>query len=146
VNVVGNVERELTVQLKPAALQAAGVSVTEVVQALQLQNLAAPVGRVEGALDERSIRSRAAFTDPTEFANLVVAERGGGALVRLGQVADVRDGTEEARSLAGFNGREAVGIDIKKSKGYSTTDVSDRVGRAWPRSRSGCRPARASRW
>jgi HAE1 family hydrophobic/amphiphilic exporter-1 len=63
---------------------------------------------------------------PREFSNLVVAERGG-ALVRLGQVADVRDGTEEPRSLAVFDGREAVGLEIKKAKGYSTTDVSDRV-------------------
>ena len=127
VQVFGRVEREISVLLKPEALQANGVSVGEVVQALQLQNLASPVGRVDGALDERSIRLRGRFQDPSEFANLVVAERGGGTLIRLGQVADVRDGTEEARSLAAFDGREAVGIEIKKSKGYSTTDVSDRV-------------------
>jgi HAE1 family hydrophobic/amphiphilic exporter-1 len=39
----------------------------------------------------------------------------------------VRDGTEEPRSAAAYAGREAIGIDIKKSKGYSTTDVSDRI-------------------
>ena len=127
VQVFGRVEREISVLLRPEALQANGVSVAQVVQELALQNLAAPVGRVEGALDERSIRLKGRFADPTEFANLVVAERGGGALVRLGQVADVRDGTEEARSLAVYNGREAVGVEIKKSKGYSTTDVSARV-------------------
>ncbi len=127
VQVFGRIEREISVLLRPDALQANGVSVAEVVQALQLQNLAAPVGRVDGALDERSIRLKGRFADPREFANLVVAERGGGALVRLGQVADVRDATEEPRSLAVFDGREAVGIEIKKAKGYSTTDVSDRV-------------------
>jgi HAE1 family hydrophobic/amphiphilic exporter-1 len=126
VQVFGRVEREISVLLRPDALQANGVSVAEVVQALQLQNVAAPVGRVEGALDERSIRLKGRFVDPREFSNLVVAERGG-ALVRLGQVADVRDGTEEPRSLAVFDGREAVGLEIKKAKGYSTTDVSDRV-------------------
>ena len=46
---VGGIERELTVELRPAALQAAGVSVAQVVQALQSQNLAAPVGRLNGA-------------------------------------------------------------------------------------------------
>ena len=39
----------------------------------------------------------------------------------------MKDGTEEQRTLALFNGREAVGIDIKKSKGYSTTEVADRI-------------------
>ena len=126
VAVAGKLERELTVELRPEALQASGVTVAQVVQALGLQNLAAPVGRVTGALDERSIRLRGRLEGPEQFQQLVVAERGG-SLIRLGQVATVRDGTEEQRSLALFNGREAVGIDIKKSKGYSTTDVSSQI-------------------
>src|SRR5918993_2801047 len=48
VNVVGGIERELTVEIRPQALQAAGVSVEQVVQALQSENLAAPVGRLTG--------------------------------------------------------------------------------------------------
>jgi HAE1 family hydrophobic/amphiphilic exporter-1 len=126
VAVAGKLERELTVELRPQALQASGVSVSQVVQALQLQNLATPVGRVTGDYDERSIRLKGRMAGPEEFSQLVVAERGG-VLIRLGQVAEVKDGTEEQRTLALFNGREAVGIDIKKSKGYSTTDVSSSI-------------------
>jgi HAE1 family hydrophobic/amphiphilic exporter-1 len=47
--------------------------------------------------------------------------------VRLGQVADAIDGTQEQRSLALYNGNEAVGINIVKAKGYSTTDVSSKI-------------------
>ncbi|MGZ8492219.1 MAG: efflux RND transporter permease subunit, partial [Gemmatirosa sp.] len=126
VAIPGKVERELTVEIRPDAMQAAGVSVGEVVQALQLQNLATPVGRVSGTLDERSIRLRGRLQNPEEFARIVVSERGG-QLVRLGDVATVRDATEEPRTLALYNGREAVGIDIKKSTGYSTTDVADQI-------------------
>ncbi len=126
VAVSGKVERELTVELKPAAMQSAGVSVGQVVQALQLQNLAAPVGRVTGDLDERSIRLKGRLENPQEFTQLVVAERNG-QVTRLGDIANVRDGTEEPRTVALFKDREAVGIDIKKAKGYSTTDVSDKV-------------------
>ncbi|GJG89229.1 hypothetical protein tb265_44100 [Gemmatimonadetes bacterium T265] len=126
VEVFGKSVREISVLLKPDALKANGVGVGDVVQALQTQNLAAPVGRVEGALDERSIRLQGRFADPREFADLVVAQRGG-TLVRLGQVADVGDGTEEPRSLALYDGRDAVGIDIKKAQGASTTEVSERI-------------------
>ena len=42
--VVGGVQRELTVEIKPDAMQAAGVSVAQLVGALQQQNLAVPVG------------------------------------------------------------------------------------------------------
>jgi HAE1 family hydrophobic/amphiphilic exporter-1 len=124
--VFGKQERELTVELKPQALQAVGVSVGQVVQALQLQNLASPVGRVTGSLDERSIRLKGRLENPEEFTHLVVAERNG-QLIRLGQVADIKDGTIEPRTLALYDSREAVGIDVKKSKGYSTTDVADRL-------------------
>ncbi|HEX8695009.1 MAG TPA: efflux RND transporter permease subunit [Longimicrobium sp.] len=122
----GKVERELTVEVRPDALQAAGVGIGQVVGALQQQNLAVPVGRLNGQLDERTIRLRGRMQSPAEFAQLVVAERGG-RLIRLGEVATVKDGTEEPRSAALYNGSPAVGIDIIKSQGYSTTDVSERV-------------------
>ena len=126
VQIFGKVERELTVEVDPLKLQAANVSVAQVVQALQNQNLAAPVGRVNGELDERAIRLHGRLENPAEFENLVVAERNG-QLIRLGQVANVRDATEEPRTLALYNGKESIGIDIKKSKGYSTTDVAAKV-------------------
>jgi len=92
----------------------------------EAQNLAAPVGRLNGNLDERTIRLQGRLEGPQDFMNLVVAERNG-QIVRLGQVADAIDGTQEQRSLALYNGVEAVGINIVKSKGYSTTDVSAKV-------------------
>ncbi len=126
VNVVGGVERELTVEVDPQRMQGAGIGIPQIVQAVQSQNLAAPVGRINGALDERTIRLRGRLLDAGEFAQLVVAQREG-RIIRLGEVASVRDGTEEARSVALFNGRPAVGIEVVKSQGYSTTAVSERV-------------------
>jgi len=126
VQIFGKVERELTVEIDPHKLQAANISVAQVVQALQMQNLAAPVGRVNGALDERAIRLRGRLENPAEFENLVIAERNG-IITRLGQVATIKDATEEPRTLALYNGKEAIGIDVKKATGYSTTDVANRV-------------------
>ncbi|HEU0302658.1 MAG TPA: efflux RND transporter permease subunit [Longimicrobium sp.] len=126
VQVAGGVERELSVEVDPSRLQAAGVSIPQVVQALQAQNLAVPVGRINAPLEERTIRLRGRLQSPAEFAQLVVASRDG-APVRLGDVARVRDGIEEPRSLALYNGQPAVGIDIVKAQGYSTTAVAEAV-------------------
>ncbi|MGH7620351.1 MAG: efflux RND transporter permease subunit [Gemmatimonadaceae bacterium] len=126
VQIFGKVDRELTVEVDPHKLQAANISVAQVVQALEAQNLAAPVGRVNGELDERAIRLRGRLENPAEFDNLVVADRNG-VVTRLSQVATIKDATEEPRTLALYNGKEAIGIDIKKSNGYSTTDVADRI-------------------
>jgi HAE1 family hydrophobic/amphiphilic exporter-1 len=126
VRLSGAVKRELSVELRPEALQATGIGIGQVVAALQAQNLAAPVGRVASGLEERTIRLRGRLDDPQDFLQLVVAQRNG-RIIRLGEVASVRDGTEEPRSAAIYNGEDAIGLDVLKSKGYSTTDVVERV-------------------
>src|SRR6267143_147459 len=117
VQLVGGVKREMTIQLRPQSLQAAGISVGQVVGALEAQNLAAPVGRLNGNLDERTIRLQGRLEGPQDFMNLVVAERNG-QIVRLVQVADAIDGTQEQRSLALYNGVDIVndsGLRVKAS-------------------------------
>jgi HAE1 family hydrophobic/amphiphilic exporter-1 len=126
VRIAGGQVRELTVELRPEAMAAAGVSAADVVGALQAQNLAAPVGRVNAALAEQSIRLQGRLDTPEEFEEIAIATRGG-QVVRLGQVATARDGAEEQRTLALFDGGEAVGIEVLKTKGYSTTAVADEV-------------------
>jgi HAE1 family hydrophobic/amphiphilic exporter-1 len=102
------------------------VSVGHVVLALQSQNLASPVGRLEGQLDERTIRLKGRLDSPADFKRLTVSQSQG-RIVRLGDLADVRDATEEARSSANFDDEEAVGINILKSTGFSTTAVADEI-------------------
>jgi len=126
VRLVGGQKRELTVQLDPDAMAAAGVAAADVVQALQLQNLAAPVGRLNTPLAEQSIRLRGRLETPEEFRDVAIATRNG-QVVRLGQVARPFDGSEEQRTLALFDDGEAVGLEVLKTRGYSTTAVSDAV-------------------
>jgi multidrug efflux pump subunit AcrB len=84
------------------------------------------VGRVTGETTERTIRLLGRLSEPRDFEQLVIAGSGTDA-IRLGQVGVVRDGAEEVRSGALYNEGPAVGIDVVKAKGYSTTEVSDGV-------------------
>jgi HAE1 family hydrophobic/amphiphilic exporter-1 len=126
VKVVGGAERELSVEVHPAALETVGISLQQLVQALSAQNLAAPVGRLNGALDERTIRLRGRVESPADFSQMVVSNTGD-RIVRLGEVASVRDTSAEQRSLALYDTQGAVGIDILKSQSQSTTAVSARI-------------------
>jgi HAE1 family hydrophobic/amphiphilic exporter-1 len=126
VNLVGAIERELVVEIRPRDLQATGVSVAQLVQALQSQNLASPVGRLAGQLDERTIRLKGRLDSPADFKQLVVSQSKG-RTVRLGDLADVHDSTEEPRSFALYDDESAVGIDILKSTGFSTTAVAEQI-------------------
>ena len=94
--------------------------------ALRAQNLAAPVGNVNSALEQRSIRLEGRLDHPEDFSALVISARNG-ELVTLGQVADVEAGAAEPLSAAFYNGRQAIGLDIVKSRESSTTAVADRV-------------------
>ena len=126
---VGGLERELTVQLRPDGLQAAGHQrCRRWCRRWRRRTWRRRWGGSTAPLDERAIRLKGRLDTPEDFAKLVVAERSG-QIIRLGQVASVLDGTEEQRDLALFNGREAVGIEILKAKGYSTTQVTDVIHR-----------------
>ena len=106
VNLAGAVERELVVELRPRDLQASGVGVGQVVQALQSQNLAVPVGRLEGELDERTIRLKGRLDQATEFKDIIVVQTGG-RIVRLG-----RRGRRQGR-----NGGAAILRPLQRRRG-----------------------------
>ncbi|HEX9952077.1 MAG TPA: efflux RND transporter permease subunit [Rubricoccaceae bacterium] len=127
VDIAGERNRELTINLRPDALVQFGVSPAQVVQAVQGQNLAAPVGRLNGAATEQTIRLEGRIQDVESFYRIPVGRGNGGRAVYLGEVATVEDGAEEARTLALYNGREAVGVDVVKSSDASTTTVANQI-------------------
>jgi len=127
VRLAGGLERAIRVYLQPDRLQASGVSVAEVMGALQAQNMEVPAGRLERGSTETLVRVTGRIVDPEQFRDIIVANRNG-APIRLGDVAVVEQGTEEERSLALVNGRRAVSLDILKISGSNTVEVADGVG------------------
>jgi HAE1 family hydrophobic/amphiphilic exporter-1 len=126
VNVVGGDSAQLNVSVRPSALAAVGVGIDQVVNALRAQNLAAPVGNVNSALEQRSIRLEGRLERPEDFGALVISARNG-QLVTLDQVASVEAGAAEPLSAAFYNGRQAIGIDIVKSRENGTVSVANAV-------------------
>ncbi len=126
VSVNGSLKRELSVLLHAEKLREYNVSVTDVVNALQAQNMTAPVGRVKGPLDEESIRLVGRIENPRQFDDVVV-KRNAGEVVRLGQVATARDGFAEVTGYSLRNGRPNVNISITRSRDASTVTVANKV-------------------
>jgi HAE1 family hydrophobic/amphiphilic exporter-1 len=126
VDVNGSLNRELSVLLRAQKLREYNVSVSDVVNALRMQNTTAPVGRVKGPLDEQSIRLVGRIESPAEF-NDVVVKRQGDEVIRLGQVATIEDGVAEPGSYSLRNSRPDVGLDVIRSRESSSVSVGDRV-------------------
>jgi HAE1 family hydrophobic/amphiphilic exporter-1 len=129
VQIAGGLAREVRVFIQPDRMQATGVSATEVLGALQRQNLEVPAGRLESGAQEQLVRVTGRIVRPEQFAQVIVANRDGQP-VRLGDVARVEYGTEEERSLALVNGTRAVSLDVLKVSGANTVAVADGVNEA----------------
>ena len=126
VNVNGALRRELSVLLRAEKLREFEVSVTEVVAALRAQNATAPVGKVRGTLQDRSIRLVGRIENPADFGQIVIKRRGT-ELVRLAQVAEVKDGFAELSSFSVRSGNPNVGLSITRTREASTVSVADEV-------------------
>ncbi len=136
VAVVGGLERQINVYLKPAAMEALGIGVDQVVAAVRSENQELPLGAVRSREQERVVQINARLKRPEDFRDIVVAKKsfGGagtaGAPVKLWQVADIVDGPQELESLALYNGQRTVLLSVQKSQGENTIEVVDGLYRA----------------
>ncbi|QYF93912.1 efflux RND transporter permease subunit [Massilia sp. PAMC28688] len=126
VSVNGALRRELTVLLRAERLREYNVAVSDVVAALRTQNTNAPVGKIRGELDEKSIRLVGRIGSPEEFQQIVVKRRGD-EVVRLAQVAEIADGFAEVNGFSIRSGKPNVGITIVRSREASTVSVANAV-------------------
>jgi HAE1 family hydrophobic/amphiphilic exporter-1 len=126
VELVGLSKREVAVEVDPLRLEAIGMGVDEVIAGLQAQNVNTPLGRLTQAGTEYPLRVAGKPAAVEGYRDLVVARRGGRP-IPLAEVAAVRDGIEEQRTLAFVDGVPAVGIDIQKQSGVNTVEVVDHV-------------------
>ena len=122
----GGVSREIRVELDPARLQALGLTAFEVNEQLRALNLDATGGRAEVGGGEQSIRVLGGAKSAAILADTQIIARGGRSF-RLRDIAEVRDGIEEVRSIARLNGRPATTFDVFKARGSSDVAVAKAV-------------------
>ena len=126
VNVGGALRRELSVLLRAEKLREFNVSVTDVTNALRSGNTNAPVGKLRSELDEKGIRLIGRIERPEDFSQIVV-KRNGDQIVRLNQVAEIRDGFADINSLSIRSGKPNVGLYISRSRDASTVALAKKV-------------------
>jgi len=124
VSVVGGVAREISIRVRPSAMEALGVTTEQLVAAVRSENQELPLGAIRSREQERVVQVNARLKTPAEFRDIVVARRNG-LPVKLWQVADVVDGPQEVESLALYNGQRTVLLSVQKSQGENTIAVVD---------------------
>ena len=124
VTLVGDSPRAIQINLNPSALEAYGLSVTQVLSVLRAENQDIPVGVVDNAQRERVVQIDSPVQQPQDYASLVVARRDG-QTVRLGQVAQVVDAPLKEESLALYNGQRTLLVEVQKGQDENTIAVVD---------------------
>ncbi|MFN2392579.1 MAG: efflux RND transporter permease subunit [Pyrinomonadaceae bacterium] len=126
VTIIGGRERQINVWIDPDKMRSYNVTAAEVTNALRIQNIEFPSGRLDQGQTETSVRTLGKIKKPEEFANVVVATRGN-YQVKVKDLGYVEDGAEEIRSQALLNGQPAVTLIVSKQSGQNTVAVAQEL-------------------
>ena len=113
VNILGGEKREIQVNLSKEKLKGYGLSITDVVRAIDARNLSVPAGRITQSKDEFTVRMDGKFTNLNQLRDLDIFLQAGGT-VKLGVLASIDDTAAEKRMTARYGGREGISLSIIK--------------------------------
>ncbi|TWI06054.1 multidrug efflux pump [Luteimonas cucumeris] len=120
----------MRVWLKPDRMTALKVTASDVASALQSNNVLSAVGSTKGQMVAIDMTARTDLRTPEEFRKLVIREQDG-AIVRLGDVADVVLGSENYGTSVRINGEAATFMGIFVAPDANSLDVIKDVRKLW---------------
>jgi len=126
VGVAGGDVREIEVAVDLHRLEAYGITISQITQALSSENLNLPSGNITQKNKEYAVRAVGEFASLEEIKNLRFNTPEGRVLT-LQDVAEIRDGVAERRAFTRLNGKDSVTISILKQAGANTIAVADGV-------------------
>jgi HAE1 family hydrophobic/amphiphilic exporter-1 len=126
VTINGGLRRQIHVELSREKITALDLSVDRVVTVLRTENQNIPIGEVYQGDRAYLLRSQGQFEDLEQISNLVVLTRAG-VPVYLKDIAEVRDTTEDNRSILRINGRPGVRMSVTKQSGTNTVQIAEGV-------------------
>ncbi len=122
----GGRQLAMRVWIDPGRLAALNLAPGDVQAALQRNNFLAAVGQTKGSQIQVNLLANTDLRSVDEFANLIVADRGG-AIVRLRDVARVELGAEEADLVAKYNEFDGVYLGVWPLVGANEIEVGQRL-------------------
>jgi len=123
VTTMGVQDRNVRIWLDATKLDEKGLTVGDIITALQREHIELPAGRLETQGREVNVRVLGEALDLDTLRHLVVREVNGSPIY-LSDVSLVEDGFEDIRRVARVNGVPAQGIGLKKQRGANAVAVA----------------------
>ena len=127
ITVLGGEEREIQVKINQDKLKLYKISMIQVVEAINKSGLDLPAGKVQTDKESNSVRLTGKFTSLEDIKNVQVAMPVLGSPVYVKDVAVVMDGIKETTSISRYNGKNGIGLMLKKQGDANAVDVSTLV-------------------
>src|ERR1700735_4525046 len=127
--VFGSGQYAMRLWVKPDQLAKLGITVTDIVNAIQAQNTVNPAGQVGGepAPDNQrftyAVLAQGRLTSPEQFGDVIVREAPSGGTVRVKDVARVELGTQDYSLIARLNGKPSAAIAVYQLPGTNAVQT-----------------------
>ena len=131
VSISGGQKPAVRIQANPTALASYGLSLEDLRAALVQANVDQAKGVIDGQRQSYTIGANDQLFSSEQYKPIVIAYRNG-APVRLSDVANVIDGTENEQLAAWMNLTPAVIMNIQRQPGANIISVVDRIKKLLP--------------
>jgi multidrug efflux pump len=126
VEIGGALDREIQVNLDMYKMRAAGLTFRDVDQAISLNNMTVSGGNIDLQGMSRSISVLGEVKDIEELKNVVLTSTSG-AIIRIGDIANIADSFHEPENYARYDGKNVVTLNVIKKSGQNLLDASDQI-------------------
>lgn len=123
---VGDLEREIQINVDMYKMQAATLSLADIERAVKYENMNISGGLVPMDGMKRNLTVQAEFKTVEEIKNLVVNSPTGAKLY-LKDIAEIKDGNKEQESYARLEGKNVITLNIVKRSGENLIEASDKI-------------------
>jgi HAE1 family hydrophobic/amphiphilic exporter-1 len=124
---LGGEQREIQVKVNQDKLRFNNLSLIQVVEAINRSGIDLPTGKIESSTESNSVRLTGKFTKIEDVKNVQVAMPIPGSPIYVKDVAEVTDGIKKITSVSRYNGKNGIGILLKKQGDANAVDVSKAI-------------------
>jgi multidrug efflux pump subunit AcrB len=127
VEITGYPAEEIEIAVREKDLLAYGITFQEVAQAVSQENILVTGGNIKTSQEEYLIRANGRSYEASGLSNLVVRSNPNGKIIRLREVADVRDRFSETPNASYYNGDLSVNIAISNTNDEDLISSADKI-------------------
>ena len=118
---------EIAIEVPTNRLRALGLTLDDIAAAVRRSSIDLSAGRIDTAYEQIRVRSLGQRYVQYDFEDIVVLSRSDGTIVRLGDIAEVRDGFEDVDLIVRHQDKPAAFIEVSRVEGEHVMEVATAV-------------------